>query len=52
MAKNMAKRYVQGDMKSVTRKDIQKPDSNFSQRGFSKTLEYNERHDAFEGKRS
>ena len=50
MAKNMAKEgYVQGDMKAVT-EDIQKPDSNFSQRGFSKTLEYTERHDAFDGK--
>lgn len=48
MAKNMAKEgYVQGDMKSVT-EDIQKPDSNFAERQFSKTLEYNERHNAFE----
>ena len=48
MAKNMAKEgYVQGDMKAMT-EDLQKPSSCYSQEGFSKTLDYTERHNAFE----
>lgn len=41
--------YVNGDM-SPKVKDYQKPMSDFSQSGFSKTLEYVERHDRFDGK--
>lgn len=37
----------QGDM-SPRVKDFQKPESDFSQRGFSKTLEYIERQDKFQ----
>lgn len=36
--------YVQGDM-SPHVKDYQKPESDFAERGFSKTLEYVERQD-------
>lgn len=39
--------YEQGDM-SPKVKDYQKPESDFSQRGFSKTLEYIERQDKFQ----
>jgi hypothetical protein len=41
--------YTQGDM-SPHVKDYQKPASDFSQEGFSKTLEYVERQDAFQAK--
>ncbi len=36
--------YVQGDM-SPKVKDYQKPEGDFAERGFSKTLEYVERQD-------
>ena len=39
----------QGDMAPHV-KDFQKPEKAFAERGFSKTLEYIERHDKFEGK--
>lgn len=39
--------YVQGDM-SPHVEDYQKPRSDFSQEGFSKTTEYVERQDAFQ----
>jgi hypothetical protein len=46
----MAKKgYVQGEM-SPTVEDYQKPAKDFSQEGFSKTLEYVERQDKFQGK--
>lgn len=38
--------YVQGDM-SPKIEDYQKPESDFAERGFSKTLDYIERHDKF-----
>lgn len=41
--------YRQGDM-SPRVEDYQKPEKTFAESGFSKTLEYIERHDAFEGK--
>lgn len=41
--------YVQGDM-SPRVEDYQKPSSDFSQEGFSKTTEYVERQDAFQKK--
>lgn len=41
--------YVQGDMKPHV-KDYQKPESDFSQSGFSKTTEYVERQDSFQRK--
>lgn len=41
--------YVQGDM-SPRVEDYQKPAKDFSQEGFSKTLDYVERQDAFQGK--
>lgn len=48
MKENLANAgYAQGDM-SPHVKDYQKPTSDFSQEGFSKTLEYIERHDAFQ----
>lgn len=48
MKENMAKAgYTQGDM-SPHVKDYQKPSDDFSQEGFSKTLEYVERQDAFQ----
>jgi hypothetical protein len=40
--------YVQGDM-SPHVKDYQKPESDFAERGFSKTLEYVERQDKRQG---
>ena len=40
---------AQGDM-SPHVKDFQKPMSDFSQAGFSKTLDYVERQDRFQGK--
>lgn len=41
--------YTQGDM-SPRVEDYQKPEKNFAEHGFSKTLDYIERHDSFEGK--
>ena len=41
--------YVQGDM-SPKVEDYQKPTSDFSQEGFSKTLDYIERQDAYQRK--
>lgn len=41
--------YKQGDM-SPHVVDYQKPESDFAERGFSKTLEYIERQDRFQGK--
>ena len=41
--------YTQGDM-SPKVSDYQKPISNFSQEGFSRTTSYVERQDAFQGK--
>lgn len=41
--------YMQGDMAPKV-KDYQKPAKDFSEEGFSKTLEYIERKDRFEGK--
>jgi len=41
--------YEQGDMSPKVR-DYQKPRKDFSQEGFSKTTEYVERQDAFQGK--
>lgn len=41
------KGYVQGDMSSHV-EDYQKPMSDYSQEGFSKTTEYVERQDAFQ----
>lgn len=41
----------QGDM-SPHIKDYQKPTKDFAERGFSKTDEYIERRDSFEGKES
>ena len=43
------KGYHQGDM-SPTVEDYQKPMSNYSQEGFSKTTAYQERHNAYEAK--
>ena len=43
--------YTQGDM-SPHVKDYQKPASDFSQEGFSKTTDYIERRDAFEAAES
>lgn len=39
----------QGDM-SPTVKDIQRPEKDFSQKGFSRTLDYVERQNAMQGK--
>lgn len=48
MKEKMAKAgYTQGDM-SPHVEDYQKPGSDFSQEGFSKTTEYVERQDAFQ----
>jgi len=45
MKEKMAKAgYVQGDM-SPHVKDYQKPEKDFAERGFSKTLDYVERQD-------
>lgn len=41
--------YIQGDM-SPKVKDYQKPMKDYSQEGFSKTTEYVERQDAFQGR--
>lgn len=41
--------YIQGDMKPHV-EDYQKPEKDYSQKGFSKTTEYIERQDAFMGK--
>jgi hypothetical protein len=41
--------YVQGDMNPHV-KDYQKPEGDFAERGFSKTLDYIERQDKFQGK--
>jgi hypothetical protein len=50
MKESMAKAgYSQGDM-SPHVKDYQKPEGDFAERGFSKTLEYVERQDKFQGK--
>jgi len=47
---DMAKKgYKQGDM-GPTVDDYERPESNFSQAGFSKTTEYVERQDKFVGK--
>jgi hypothetical protein len=47
MKENMAKKgYVNGDM-SPHVEDYQKPHSNYAEEGFSKTLQYIERQDAF-----
>ena len=40
--------YTQGDM-SPHVKDFQKPESDFAERGFSKTLDYVERQDKRQG---
>ncbi len=50
MKENMAKAgYIQGDM-SPHMKDYQKPMKDYSQEGFSKTLEYIERQDSFQAR--
>ena len=50
MKEKMAKAgYMQGEM-SPKVEDYQKPMSDFSQEGFSKTTEYVERQDAFQAK--
>jgi len=50
MKENMAKKgYTQGDM-SPKVEDYQKPSSDFSQEGFSKTTNYVERQDAYQRK--
>jgi len=50
MKEKMAKAgYTQGDM-SPKVEDYQKPMSDYSQEGFSKTTEYVERQDAFQAK--
>jgi hypothetical protein len=50
MKEKMAKAGVhQGDM-SPHVEDYQKPESDFAERGFSKTLEYIERQDRFQKK--
>ena len=41
--------YAQGDMKPHV-EDYQKPEKDFSQAGFSKTLEYIERQDKFQAR--
>lgn len=41
--------YTQGDM-SPHVEDYQKPEADFAERGFSKTLEYVERQDKFQRK--
>ena len=49
MSKGMSKAgYSQGDMKPMV-KDYQKPAKDFSQSGFSKTLDYIERQDRMQG---
>lgn len=50
MAESMEKKgYEQGSM-SPTVKDYQKPSKDFSQSGFSRTTDYIERQDAFQGR--
>lgn len=50
MKESMSKAgYTQGDM-SPKVSDYQKPASNYSQEGFSKTTSYVERQDAFQGR--
>lgn len=50
MKESMGKAGVkQGDM-SPHVKDYQKPEKVYAERGFSKTLDYIERHDKFEGR--
>ena len=50
MKESMGKKgYVNGDMAPHV-EDYQKPEHDFSQRGFSKTDEYIERRDAFESR--
>lgn len=50
MKEHMNKKgYVQGEM-SPHVEDYQKPHSNYAEQGFSKTLEYIERQDAFQTK--
>ena len=52
MKESMSKMgYHQGDM-SPKVEDYQKPAKDFSQEGFSKTLEYIERQDKFQAKES
>jgi hypothetical protein len=52
MKEGMAKKgYNQGDM-SPHVEDYQKPEGDFAERGFSKTLEYVERQDKFQGNMS
>lgn len=41
--------YVQGDMTPHV-EDYQKPEKDYSQRGFSKTTDYIERQDVFQGR--
>lgn len=49
MKEKMAKAgYTQGDM-SPHVEDYQKPEKDFAERGFSKTLEYIERQDKHQG---
>jgi len=43
--------YTQGDM-SPKVESYQKPEGDFAERGFSKTTEYVERQDKFQGKMS
>ena len=50
MKEKMSKHgYTQGDMKPTV-EDYQKPEKDFAERGFSKTDEYIERQDKFQGK--
>ena len=50
MKEALAKKgYIQGDMAPKV-EDYQKPEKDFAERGFSKTDEYIERRDRFEGK--
>jgi hypothetical protein len=50
MARNMGEKgKVQGEMSPMV-EDIQKPSSDYSQEGFSKTLDYMERQNAFQAK--
>ena len=50
MKESLGKAGVHQDDMSPMVKDYQKPAKDFAERGFSKTLEYIERRDAFEGK--
>lgn len=52
MSNKMSKKgYAQGEM-SPTVEDYQKPMSNYSQEGFSKTTQYIERQDKFQNSES